>query len=216
MLDQLIALTNKDDFWGNWHLHLEQAHFIGDTLTFIVSTIMDDFPPAEKTLQWWQVECNGMVTESGIGRLNVPNYRINLLNDHPLLWQYEERLHLLLKGKVQSLSHLLGDLFLAHIKCCGNWLDFNGMVAGLHWRLQQEGEAEMLLPRRLLKVYQPILEQHGLKINIEPGLEATIGLKMLLIGNPHMSEDNYRFGQVYVVAKDFFVKTVAPNRCLLQ
>jgi hypothetical protein len=140
MLEQLIALTNKDDFWGNWHLRLEQAQFRGDTLTFIVSTIMDDDPPAEKTLQWWLVECQRIVLESGIGQLNVPNYRINVLSEHPLLWQYDERLHLSLSGKVQSLSTLLGDLFLAHIKVCGNWLDFNSIVAGLHWRLQQKAK----------------------------------------------------------------------------
>jgi hypothetical protein len=216
MLDQLIAFTNQADFWGNWHLRLEQAEFHNDTLNFIVSTIKDDYPPAEDTLQWWLIECKGVVSESGIGRLNLPNYRMNLLSEHPFLWQYEESKHLLLKGKVQSLSHLLGDLFLAHIKTCGNWLDFNGMVAGLHWRLQKEGEAEMLLPHRLLKVYQPILEQHGLNVIVEPGWEATPELKMLLIGNPLMSEDAYRFGQVYVVAKEFSAKTVAPNSGLAK
>jgi hypothetical protein len=216
MLDELIAFTNREDFWGNWHLRLEQAQFQQNTLTFIVSTIKDAYPPADDTLQWWRVECKGLVTESGIGRLNVPNYRINLLSEHPLLWQYEERLHLLLTGKVKSLSELLGEMFLKHIETCGNWLDFNGMVAGLHWRLLQEGEAEMLLPHRLLAVHQPILEKHGLVVNVEPGLDATPGLKMLLIGNPHMSEDNYRFGQVYVVAKEFSAMTVAPNSSLLQ
>lgn len=216
MLDELIAFTNREDFWGEWHLRLEKAQFQHDTLTFTVSTIKDAYPPADETLQWWRVECKGLVTESGIGRLNVPNYRIKLLNEHPLLWQYEERLHLLLTGKVNSLSELLGEMFLKHIETCGNWLDFNGMVAGLHWRLQQEGEAEMLLPQRLLPVYQPILERHGLKVNVEPGLDATPGLKMLLIGNPHMSEDSYRFGQVYVVAKEFLAMSVAPNSSLQQ
>jgi hypothetical protein len=74
----------------------------------------------------------------------------------------------------------------------------------------------MLLPHRLLNVYQPILEQHGLEVNIEPGWEATDGLKMLLIGNPHISPDDYRFGQVYVVAEDFSARTIAPNSRLLQ
>jgi hypothetical protein len=215
MLDQLIALTNRDDFWGNWHLRLEQAQFRGDTLKFIVSTFMDGHP-AEKTLQWWLVECQRIVSESGIGQLNIPNYCINVLSEHPFLWQYEERLHLSLSGKVQSLPKLLGDLFLEHITVCGNWLDFNGMVAGLHWRLQKEGKAEMLLPHRLLKVYQPILGKHGLEVNVEPGLEANDGLKMLLIGNLHISPDDYRFGQAYVVAENFSAKTVAPNSSLLQ
>jgi hypothetical protein len=215
MLNELISFTNREDFWGNWHLQLEQAQFKQNTLTFILSTMKDANPPADDTLQWWRVECKGLVTESGIGRLNVPNYRISLLNEHPLLWQYEERLHLLLTGKVKSLPELLGEMFLIHIKTCGNWLDFNGMVAGLHWRLQQEGEAEMLLPQRLLLVYQPILEKHGLKVDVKPGFDATPGLMMLLIGNPHISEDDYRFGQVYVVAKGFSAITVAPNSSLL-
>jgi hypothetical protein len=51
-------------------------------------------------------------------------------------------------------------------------MDFNGMVARLHWKLQKEGEAEMLLPPRLLKVYQPILEQHGLNVIVKPGWNA--------------------------------------------
>lgn len=211
MLDQLIALTNRDDFWGNWHLMLDHAYFQNDTINFIVSTIRDEYPPAEDTRRWWSIECKGVVSEYGIGRLSLPNYRINLLSEHPLLWQFEEKKSLIVRGEAHSLSRLLGDLFLVHIKACGNWLDFNGMVAGLHWRLQKEGQAEMLLPNRLLEVYQPLLEQHGLNVFVKHGLQATPGLTMLLIGNPLISEDVYRFGQVYIVAKAFSAKEIAPN-----
>lgn len=212
MLEQLIALTNRKDFWGGWHLKVEQAQFRNDRLTLILSTIKDDHPRPIDTLKWWHLECKGVLESADIGQLKVPNYKISLLKDHPLLWQYEQSIHLFIKGKAQSFSELLGQLFLAHIETCGNWLDFNSLVSGLHWNLQQKGQADMLLPHRLLKIYQPILEQHGLTLTVESFLNETADLNLLFIGNPNICPDDYRFGQFYVIAKEFSAKNIMPEK----
>lgn len=214
MLHQLIKLTNNEDFFSNWHLKAEFAQFQNDTLRFIVSTIKDDYPPANETLQWWLIECNSYMSERGIAKVNKPNYRINIIHDHPLLWTFEEKTHLFIKGEAESLTRLLGDLFLTHVSACGNWIDFNGLIAGLHWRLQAKGSADMILPHRLLPMYLPILERHNLQVAVERLNDDKQGLMLLFIGNPLLSPDNYNFNQAYVIAKSFSAKIIEPHTSL--
>ncbi|HEY0667386.1 MAG TPA: hypothetical protein VGD22_04365, partial [Sphingobacteriaceae bacterium] len=118
MLQQLIYLTNSEDFFAGWHLSMEQLLYVpeAETLKFIVQTVKDDDVDIEKTKKLWEIECNGFVAERISSRLFIPYTFMNVLDQHPLLWNYEAKSLLTLRGKPKNLSQLMGDLFLLHVK----------------------------------------------------------------------------------------------------
>jgi hypothetical protein len=218
MLEQLISLTNDEDFFSNWHLTMEQLIYVPETetLKFVLQTVKDYDEDIEATRQFWEIVCTDVAINRITQRAFVPYMRINVLDEHPLLWEYEATRYLTLRGKPQNVSHLMGDLFLQHVAVCGNWLDFNQLFRAVYNLLPQEGEVLIELPERLIDKYNEVLKVHGIIIT-EEAEEGRLGesdYKVLFFGNNDVSPADYNFYQPYVVAKQFSAKLVAPNRAL--
>src|SRR4030095_3219079 len=127
MLEQLISLTNSDEFFSEWHLTMEQLTYYPEieTLKFVVQTFKDVDDDVEATRKFWEIECTNVVENRIIRRAFVPYMHIDVFDEHPLLWNYESTRYLTLRNKPKNVSELIGDLFLLHVSVCGNWVNFD-------------------------------------------------------------------------------------------
>jgi hypothetical protein len=213
MLEQLISLTNSEDFFSHWHLTMGHLYYVPETetLKFVLQTVKDYDEDIEATRKFWEVECIEVSAERITQRVFVPNMHINVLTEHPLLWNYEATRYLTLRGKPKDVSQLMGDLFLKHVDVCGNWLDFNHLFRAVYNLLPKEGKILIEMPERLISEYKEVFDRHEITFTEEPGQDGETGLKVLFFGNKDISPDEYNFYQPYVIAKNFSAKVAAPN-----
>ena len=216
MLEKLISLTNEKDFYSNWHLTMEQLLYVPETetLKFVIQTVKDYDDDIEATRKFWEIECTNVAANKITQRVFLPYVHINVLDEHPLLWKHESTRYLTVRGKPQNLSQLMGDLFSKHVAVCGNWLDFNHVFRAVYSLLPKKGEVLLEMPERLVDMYKEVFQSHELIMTEEPaeGRPGESNFQVLFFGNNEISPDDYNFYQPYVVAKQFSVKLVAPNR----
>ena len=213
MLEQLISLTNTDDFYSNWHLTMEQLLYVPDTetLKFIVQTVKDYSDDIEATRKFWEIECTEVAVNRITQRGFVPYMHINVFDEHPLLWNYQSTRYLTLRGKPKDVSQLMGELFLQHVTVCGNWLDFNHLFRAVYNLLPKEGKTLIEMPERLISKYKGVFDKHEITFTEEPGQSGETDLKVLFFGNKDISPNDCNFYQPYVIAKHFSAKLAAPN-----
>ena len=216
MLEQLISLSNEKDFFSNWHLTMEQLlHDPGtETLKFVIQTVKDYGDDKEATRKFWEIECTGVAANRITQRFFLPYVHINVLDEHPLLWNYEVIRYVTVRGKPQNVSQLMGDLYLKHNAVCGNWLDFNHLFRAVYKLLPKKGEVLLEMPERLVDMYKEVFQSHELIMTEEPaeGRPGESNYKVLFFGNNEISPDDYNFYQPYVVAKEFSAKLLTHNR----
>jgi hypothetical protein len=220
MLEQLISLTNSEDFFSNWHLTMEHLQYFPETetLKFVVQTVKDYDDDIDATRQFWEIECINVAAKRIYQRVFVPYLHINVLDEHPLLWNCEATRYLTLNGQPENVSQLMGDLFLKHVEVCGNWLDFNHLFRAVYNLLPEQGEVLIEMPERLIDKYGVVFKAHGIIMTekAEEGRPGESDFKILFFGNNDTSPADYNFYQPYVVAKQFSAQLVAPNTAFVK
>ncbi|MDJ1505032.1 hypothetical protein [Xanthocytophaga agilis] len=211
MLKKLIKITNSRNFVENGHLFIkevvakEESIKIGFEIhdTYSLTTILRY--EGEIFCEGWGVDAKDLHT------YKRPYNQINLYTNHPLLWNYANSLIIKLERQSANVSELLGDLFIAHDKACGNWVDFHWIANSIPEYLNTKG-ASISVPEPLLDIYITIIEKHNLLYSIEEGHQnRNENDRVLIFGNPVISPDDYNFGQPYVVAQSFTETIIERN-----
>lgn len=212
MLERLIKITNSEEFIQDGHIAIKEV--IARQREFDLRIIFDiQYSVEDVTRYNCEIYCEGIAytTSNRLHEYKRPYNRINLYSDHPVLWNYESSHWLKLKAKNINVAELLGDLFLAHHKACGNWVDFHWLFNSVPDRLQTEDGATIEIPSRLLQVYKPVFDKHKLSYSITETNDTQNEYSVLLFGNPDISPDNYNLGQPYIVAEKFSETVNAAN-----
>jgi hypothetical protein len=208
MLDQLIQFTNSREYIQNCGLYITEVIIKPgeDSEMKITLEILDRFEPEPNDgKQIWEINCIGIIysTSNKIHEPKTPYDRINLYRDHPILWNYDDKQWFKTKGTCTNISALIGDLFMAHDKACGDWVDFHWLFHYLPKALAAQKEQNFHVPQKLIEVYVNIFRQYGLDCLLTEKQQGQTDLSVLIFGNSDISPDDYCFGQPHVVAEKF-------------
>jgi hypothetical protein len=217
MLEKLIEITNSDEFIEDGNIAIKEV--IAHQREFDLKLIFDiQYSVEEITKYNCEIYCEGIAytTSNRLHEYKRPYNRINVYDEHPVLWNYASSQYFTLKGKDVNIAELIGDLFLAHDEACGNWVDFHWKFHSLGRWLQTDDGAIIDVPVPLVDAYKPAFKKHRLSYEITDTREENNNYSVVLFGNPDISPDNYNKGQPYIVAEKFTEKVNAANNSLLQ
>jgi hypothetical protein len=204
MLDRLIDITNSKDFTEDGHIAIKEV--VARQREFDLRIIFElQNIISEIVLYECEIYCESIAytTSHRLHEFKRPYNRISLYHNHPVLWNYENSQYLKLKGPCSNIAELMGDLFIAHDKACGNWVDFHWLFCNLPEHLNTQNGATVEVPERLLNTYNVVFDKHKITHSIVDVRKGSNGYSVLLFGNPDISPDNYNFGQPYIVAEKF-------------
>ena len=97
----------------------------------------------------------------------------------------------------------MGELFIAHTKTCGGWVDFHRLYDGLPQTLETLRENQLAVPLRLKDTCFQVLDRYGVKYKVNSIQENEKGYKLLLFSNDGIWPDDENFGQSFLIAKEF-------------
>jgi hypothetical protein len=204
MLERLIKITNSEWFIQEGHVAIKEV--IARTQTFDMKLVFDIEYSFEDLIKYHcEIFCEGIAytTSNSLHEYKRPYNRINLYNNHPVLWNYEGSHYLTLKGSDTNISEFIGDLFITHDKACGNWVDFHWLFHSLPDRLNSLEGARIAIPKKLFDYYLPVFNNHMVTFTIDESTDCKYDYSVLIFGNPDISPDDYNFGQPYIVAEKF-------------
>jgi hypothetical protein len=217
MLEKLIEITNSEDFIEDGHISVKEV--IARQREFDLRFLFDiQFSVEEITKYHCEIYCEGIAytTSHRLHEYKRPYNRINIYNDHPVLWNYESSQYLTLKGNGINTAELMGALFLAHDEACGNWVDFHWLFHSLPKHLLTDEGAVVAVPMRLVDTYKPVFEKHKVAFATTDIREENNNYSVLLFGNPDISPDTYNYGQPYIVAEKFSETVKTPYQSSLD
>ena len=206
-MEQLIELTNSKDFFMDWSFFLTGFDLKPRTARMIVSLeaeyedYFEDSPLVKKS---WNIACEGFVKERLRAGYLIPFYEIKVLQDHPILLNYESKTSFSITdgGLCKDVSSLMGELFIIHNEKCRNWVQFNRIFGFLPNLLKTHMEFTLDAPTALLEYYLPVFQRHNINYKIKD-LQPKLGhYSVLLFSSAHHS-DSHDYGQPYIVANSF-------------
>jgi len=215
MLDQLTQLTNSDEYIQRMNLFITEVVIRPKEEMRITLEIFDDFSKnVEKDKQVWEIICKDIIysTSNKIHEPKRPYNRINVYTDHPVLLNYVSSVYFSITGTCDNIAELMGDLFIAHDKTCGDWVDFHWLFSSLPETLRTLRSNQLSLPEKLFPIYAEVFKKHNLQFTINEVDKQENDLTVLIFGNPDVAPDNYCFGQPYVVAGSFEERLKTVNR----
>jgi hypothetical protein len=217
MLERLIQVTNSDLFIQNGHIAIKEVIVRQREFDLKINFEIQDI--ITETVQYdCEIFCEGIAytTSNRLHEFKRPYNRINIYQDHPVLWNYGSAIYLTLKGQHVNIAELLGDRFLVHDYACGNRVDFHCLFSHIPNTLTSKDGATIEVPKQLKDTYKFVFDKHKVSYSIDDTRVEKNRFSVLLFGNPEISPDNYNFGQPYIVAEKFTEKLKVVNKDLLQ
>lgn len=202
MLSKIIEITNSPRF-------IEGQSIVTRSVKMTLSTFEMDFQIVDNWTEQVYYECHLNVESLGhsidhrMHQAGVGFKQFNIYQDHPSLWHYQTSTYYLLYGPVKDLSALIGDLYLVHLKVCGNWVDFHRLIFGLGKRLNSGLETGIELPDSFSAYYLEIFGKHNLKYTSKSIRKGFGQYQVLIVGNDSITTDALNLGQPYLVAEKF-------------
>jgi hypothetical protein len=171
---------------------------------FVFEVFIDDFSIDVKDIlpDKWEITCSDVAVTDGVPLYLYPRAQIKLFDDHPILLAFDDEIFFSVIGKPNSISALMGDLFIEHSKACGNWVDFQWLYRGLPGAFDLT-ENQLAIPARLKDACFLVLERHGVQYKINCFQENEKGYRVLFFSYEAAWPDNENFKQSYIIAKDF-------------
>jgi len=203
-VEQLIQLTNSENFLNDWAFFITGLNFTPRTDKMIISleALYDQFDERfADNRKSWKIACHGFFGHHlPIGYLR-PFYKLKVLSDHPILWNYGAETFFSVYGPCEDISSLMGDLLLIHNKVCGNWVIFHKVFGFLPALLEAKTTNQLAAPTPLWEHYIKVLQKHNITYTVNETQPNRL-LSALVFTSRHFP-DGYNYGQPYVTAKTF-------------
>lgn len=84
----------------------------------------------------------------------------------------------------------MGELFIAHTRACGNWVDFHWFYNGLAQTLETLHENQLAVPARLKETCFRVLERYGVEYRVNSIQENEKAYKLLLFSSEEIWSDD--------------------------
>lgn len=213
MLKQLIQLTNSDGYKQNGGMRIKEVSirpWDESEVKILFEIFINNMIKELSQRQTWQITCKGIMynTASRIHEPKIPHTQIKVFTEHPVLWNYSDSIYFSVKGIPDNISEVIGDLFSAHDKACGNWVDFHWLFSGLPETLKTQRRNQLAVPEKLFETYNAIFKKHNITVSVNEHQKEDNSLAVLFFSNPDIWSDDYSFGQPYLVAKKFEEKQI--------
>ena len=163
----------------------------------------------------WQIKIKGLSQYHNlIGISYKPYFKIEIENEHPLLWNYKYNLiETELSGieKLKSVKHnsLIGELANLYANEIGNFVKFETNPISNSMK-NSKGKRLFFSNQKLFGMIEPILLKYGITINnfkvksgAEKGWANKPHAKVMLIRNPFISSKETIGSQTYIIADAF-------------
>ena len=208
MLEQLTRLTTSDDYLEHGTMRIKEVLVRPweEKEVLITLEIIIDLPShQEADRQTWQIACKDVMYNTS-NRIHEPKVRpqIKVLTHHPVLWNYGRQTYFSVSGICNNISQLMGDLFAEHDKACGGWVDFHWLYSGLPETLLTQRENQLAVPSPLADTCFKVLKKYDIGYIINEECDGETGLSMLLFSDFNNWDDNYSWGQPYLIAKEYW------------
>ena len=82
-----------------------------------VTIILEIYPNCNSEFQeseTWELHCHDLALSIEIPQAIVPRAEIKIMDDHPLLWRFENEILFTVKSCPADIPSLMGDLFIEH------------------------------------------------------------------------------------------------------
>jgi hypothetical protein len=216
MLDQLIQITNSEEFIDYGDLKILEVHTqpeISRDLFLKLEIVLEDAQTFKSTSQVWEVRCLDTLYCYGnsLKDYKRPYNQIRVYKEHPVLFNYADSIECKLSGDCKNVPELIGSLYLAHTQACGQWVDFSWHFFHIAEHIQRKKPVDLAVPAPLLETYKAVFQEQGLHCSIIESIQSSqYGRKLqaLIFSNPVVCHDNFNLGQPYQVALDFEEKRV--------
>ncbi|CAM4356396.1 hypothetical protein [Gillisia limnaea] len=215
MIEKLIELTNTIEFYQNGHFHLTNLKGeIGQFKTMEFNFVIEERDDNGKTynVEHWNLIAHRTIDFKGIFEdLYLPYIKLKILNDHPLLWMYNQpNLECELIKFPENPSEFIGDLFFEYEKIAGNWIPLHKTFWALNKYYKENGKRNISVPKPLKEPIEKVCKKHGVDFKVKKEIDSydkgyanRPNAKLLIFGNEDASPDNYNLGQPYIIADEF-------------
>ena len=166
----------------------------------------------------WIIKAHGVTSYNNlISASYMPFFTMNILTDHPLLWDFKYEsieceligINFLEKNRFLELIISLSDCFKNQ---SGGFIRFdNNPLANQNLNLRDK--IVFKSNKKILELIKPIFEEYQIQMNIieirtgeQKGWAYKPKAKVLLIRNPFVSSLKLTRGQAYIVADEFIIK----------
>jgi hypothetical protein len=208
MLNGIISLTNSDRYIENGGLTINEVlikPYEENTISISLEIYIENDSDQTEEIQKWNIVCRDIMynTSNKIHEFKIPGTQIKLYSSHPVLWNYSTSHYFSVSGLCNNIPELMGDLFIAHQKACGNWVDFAAIFSSLPETLLTQRENQLAAPQEIANTYFEVLRNHEIQYTVNEVVEGEKGLHALFFSNPKIWSDDECFGQPYLIAKQF-------------
>lgn len=204
MLNELRRITASEPYKSAGGMRVKEiliTPWNSPDTKFIFEIWTDDWE--DKAPETWEVICTDLAQTDGIPQAIIPRTRLELFDNHPVLWHLDDEVFFSITGKTENIPALMGELFIEHTKACGNWVDFQWLYSGLPTILESLGENQLAIPIRLRSVCFEVLERHGVEYRVNTIQENDKGYRVLFFSNPDIWPNEENFKQSHIIAKGF-------------
>jgi hypothetical protein len=204
MLDQIQKITSSEAYLKDGGLKIREVLFTPwEDIEFKMSfEIYIDFGEHIET-QTWEIRSKGIWDTKGIQDPKIPHTQIKLLKDHPILWNDDDATYYSIIGTCKNIPELMGDLYIAHEKACGNWIDFHWLYSGLPETLRTQRENQLKIPNQLMENCFTIFDKYNIKYVINESEKKRTDYYLLFFSTPDIWPDDRNFSQPYLIAEYF-------------
>jgi hypothetical protein len=217
MLDQLIQITNSEEFIDYGDLKILEVHTqpeVSRDLFLKLEIVLEDAQTFESTSQVWEVRCVDTLYCYGnsLKDYKRPYNQIRVYDKHPVLFNYADSVECNLSGTCRNVPELIGSLYLAHTKACGQWVDFSWHFFHIAEHIQSKNQVDLAVPTPLLEVYKTVFQEYGLQCTTIEAIQSSQyqkSLQALIFSNPAVCPDDFNLGQPYQVALEFEEKRIS-------
>jgi hypothetical protein len=210
MLEELRRITSTEPYKSYGGMRMKEIlikPWENPDSKFILEIWTDD--REDMPSQLWEVVCGGLAQTDGIPQAIIPSTELKVFDNHPLLWHWDDEIFFSITSKSNSISSLMGDLFIEHTKTCGNWVDFHRHYFSLPETLRTLRENQLAIPVRLKDACFRVLEKYGVNYRVNTIQQNDKTCQVLFFSKSENWPDEENFKQSYIIAETFSERRIS-------
>ncbi len=210
MLEELRRITSTEPYKSYGGMRMKEIlikPWENPDAKFVFEIWTDDREDTASEL--WEVTCDGLAQTDGIPQAIIPRTELKIFDNHPVLWRLDDQVYFSITSKSNNIPALMADLFIEHMKVCGNWVDFQWLYSGLFETLETLRENQLAIPIRLKDACFQILKKHGVEYRVNTIQKNDNGYKILFFSQTDIWPDEKNFKQPYIIAKTFSERKIS-------
>jgi hypothetical protein len=204
MLDELRRITSTEPYKSAGGMRMKEiliTPWESPDAKFIFEIWKDDNNDSNPEV--WEVICKDLAQTDGIPQCIIPMTKLELFDNHPVLWHLDEKVYFSITSKSNNIASLMGELFIKHTKACGNWVEFHHHYSSLPEILETLRKNQLAIPVKLKNTCFEVLDKYGVGYHVNEIQSNDKAYHVLFFSKSDIWPDEENFKQSYIIAKEF-------------